>query len=71
MRLISVTYSRKGIDHSIRHYARIDTALPAIIKNLLLYGHPRDAAAVYGRETGVWICDVSVHAGGKIRIDYK
>lgn len=71
MRLIGATFHRKMTPVSSRSYARIDTALPSIIKQLLLYGRPKDVAQVYGRETGVWICDISIHAGGKINIRWE
>ena len=70
MRLISIHYGRKGIDHAIRHYARVDTAIPAAIKTLILYGRPKDTATVYGRETGAFICDIRIHAGGRISFHY-
>lgn len=51
-----------------RCYARIDTALPKLIYQLLINGQPGDTIQLSLRQYGTWIADVKAHADGMFSI---
>lgn len=69
-RPIVATIYRDGKVHSMRHYARITTALPRGVAILLEHGQPRDVIEYASAEHGYQIGTVKVHAGGKIDIKF-
>lgn len=53
---------------NMRHYARLNTAIPKSIARLLDYGQPGDKVEIAHAEHGFQIAVISAHVGGVIRI---
>lgn len=61
---------RKGVVFKTRHYAKIDNALPRILKFMMQEGQVGDVCDVSHKVSGLTIGTVKLTLKGKLQINY-
>lgn len=69
-RNIIATLLRKNKVIWVRHYGKLDTAVPRAVQLAMRVGEPRDVVELSHAHTGLQLGTVKLHVNGKLTTDW-